>query len=78
MLVSQSFHMYEQGLGLSEVASLMKKYLRVADITKDEARRMDYELGWKTTMPPGWSFETGAVMARLDHAGIELVHDAQA
>ncbi|OYY73677.1 MAG: hypothetical protein B7Y40_08540 [Gammaproteobacteria bacterium 28-57-27] len=78
VLVNQAFHMYEHGLELSEVASLMRKYLRVADITKEEARHLDYDCKMKTRMPSGWSFETGAVTARLDLAGIKLVHDGQA
>ena len=70
--------MYEHGFDLSDVASLMSKYLRVADITKEEAWRMDYECKMKTTMPSGWNFETGVVTARLDQVGIKLVSDGKA
>lgn len=55
-----------------EVAELLGRFLRIAHITPAEARRLDHELGLKTTMPDGWNFETGSVMARLEKAGIKL------
>ena len=56
-----------------EVAVLLGRFLRIAYITPDEARRLDHELNLKTTMPDGWNFETGSVMARLEAADIKLV-----
>jgi len=44
-----------------------------AYITPAEAHLLDIELGLKTTMPDGWNFESGSVMARLEEAGIQLV-----
>jgi hypothetical protein len=54
------------------VADMLEKYLRIAYIAPFEARRLDHELGLKTTMPKRWGFETGSVFARLDEAKIVL------
>ncbi|MHB9118960.1 MAG: hypothetical protein ACYC2R_11895 [Burkholderiales bacterium] len=56
-----------------EVAEILNRFLRIAHITPDEARRLDHKLGLKTRMPDGWNFDTGLVMARLEAGGIELL-----
>lgn len=55
-----------------EIACLLAKHWKIATITKDEAKRLDSELGLKQKMPHGWSFETGDTLARLKIAGISL------
>ena len=56
-----------------DVAKMLEKYWRTAEITREEAHYLDHELGLKTTMPENWNWETGLVEARLIEAGIELV-----
>lgn len=52
-----------------QIAALLQKHWKVAWISKDEARALDK--CYKSVMPSGWNFESGATMARL--AGIELL-----
>jgi hypothetical protein len=51
---------------------MLQRTLKIAHITKEEARNIDFGLGLKTTMPGDWCFETGVVTARLDVAGVKL------
>ena len=57
---------------VAAVATMLQRTLKIAYITKEEARLLDVDLGLKTTMPGDWCFETGAVTARLDVAGVKL------
>ncbi len=59
-------------LSKTEIASLLQKHWRVARITKEEQRRLDYECKLKMSMPEGWVYETGDTLARLKVAKIEL------
>lgn len=72
LLRNRAFEMYWDNKSVHDVAEMLGQFLRVAHISPEEARRLDIELGHKTTMPPGWDFDTGSVMARLAAAGIEL------
>lgn len=58
---------------IDEAANLIEKYLRIALITTEEAKYLDNDLGWKSTMPDGWIFGEGDPLARLEEAGIELI-----
>lgn len=70
----EMFHLSGEGeAAIQSVAKMLQKYLRVAKISKEEAKKIDFVLGHKTKMPDGWNFETGCVMARLDAAGVQLV-----
>jgi hypothetical protein len=62
----------EQKQSQAEVARLLAKHWKVALITKEEQRRLDFELGLKSSMPAGWTFEKGDTFARLNVAGITL------
>lgn len=73
LLRNRAFEMYWDNKTVEDVAKMLERFLRIAHIAPEEARRLDIELGHKTTMPPGWDFETGSVMARLEAAGIELI-----
>jgi hypothetical protein len=73
MLRDHAFKMYWDNRSEADVAKMLSKFLRIANITSAEARHLDHVLGLKTKMPDGWDFETGSVMARLEVAGIELV-----
>ena len=72
MLRNRAFEMYWDGKNVEEVASMLEQFLQIAHITPEEAERIDYHHKWKTTMPTGWNFETGSVMARLTGANVEL------
>lgn len=56
-----------------DVAAMLERFLRIANIHPEEARRLDKEIpGLKQGMPSGWNIETGDVLDRLTMAGIEL------
>jgi hypothetical protein len=77
MLRNHAFEMYWDNKSIEDVALMLEKFLRIAHITSEEARRIDFEHKWKSTMPPGWNFETGSATARLTGAGIELIPTVQ-
>jgi len=64
--------MFWEGKDVGAVALMLQRTLKIAHITKEEARLLDVDLGLKTTMPGEWCFETGEVTARLDKAMIKL------
>jgi hypothetical protein len=72
LIRDQAFKMFWDGKDVGAVALMLQRTLKIAHITKEEARLLDYELRYKTTMPDGWCFETGSVTERLDVAGIKL------
>jgi hypothetical protein len=72
LLRDRAFEMYWEGKTEKEVAEMLGRFLRIAQITPAEAHRLDHELGLKTKMPDGWDFVTGSVLARLEAGGIEL------
>jgi len=77
LLRNRAFEMYWDKKSVEDVSVMLEQFLQIAHITAEEARQLDYEHKWKTTMPTGWSFETGSAMARLTGAGIELVPTGQ-
>ena len=73
VLIAESKRLIREGkLSDDEIAKLLAKHWKVATITKAEAHRLDYELGLKSNMPDGWSFEHGDTLERLNTAGIKL------
>lgn len=81
LLRNRAFEMFWEGKNKKQdiaevekdVAEMLGRFLRIAHITPAEAHHLDHKLGFKKTMPSGWNFENGSVMARLEAAGIELV-----
>jgi hypothetical protein len=63
----------ESVLNDTEIASLRQKHWKIARITKEQAKQIDFGLGYKSTMPPGWRFEFGETLARLNAAEITLL-----
>lgn len=63
----------ERRLTNDEIAALLQKHWKIALILKEQARHIDFDLGYKSRMPDGWSFETGDTLARLQSANITLV-----
>jgi len=73
VLISETCRIIKENkLNDIEIARLLQKHWKIARITKDQARYIDYELGYKSSMPEGWKFETGDTLARLKLANIEL------
>lgn len=71
MIYDECLAMFDRNASVRDVADFIRKYLKIIYISRDEQRRLDYELKLKKTMPEGWKFEEGAnVFARLDKAGI--------
>lgn len=68
-----AFKLFWDNKTVRDVAQMIGRLLRVAHITKEEARRLDYVHHLKDRMPDGWDHETGSVTARLEIAGIELM-----
>ena len=63
----------EQKYTQEELAHALQKNWKVAHITKEEAKFMDFNLKLKSTMPKDWDFMTGRPEIRLEAAGIRLV-----
>ena len=63
---------FDRGRPIEEVAETISSLLKTADITQEEARRLDHELQLRTEMPKGWDWQSGDYMARLRCAGIKL------
>ncbi len=57
-----------------QIALLLQKHWKIAIITKKEQETLDFELGYKSIMPNGWTFETGGTFERFEHANIILLH----
>jgi len=73
VLIEETRRLIKEGkLGDEEIAKLLQKHWKIAFITKDQAKLVDYDLGYKSKMPDGWCFETGDSLARLNEANITL------
>lgn len=55
-----------------QIASLLQKHWKLAFITKNEQRFLDFDLGYKSIMPEGWSFENGDTFERFHRANIVI------
>ncbi len=65
----------ENKLSDAEIAQLLQKHWKIARISKGEAELLDKKKGGldlKSKMPPGWRFETGETLARLQAGKITL------
>lgn len=67
-----AFEMYHKNKSTEDVAKMIGRLLRIAHITREEARMIDHEKKLKTTMPENWDIETGSIMARLEAGNIDL------
>ena len=70
-----AFKMYWNQESVENVARMVGRLLRIAHISKDEAKIIDLELGYKSTMPEGWNPETDSIFRRLEIAGIRLAEE---
>ena len=74
VLIKETKRLLEEGkYEIEEIARMLQKHWKVVMITPEQARFIDYELGYKSSMPDGWNFETGDTFARLIAASINLV-----
>lgn len=62
----------ENKLNDDEIAQLLQRHWKIALITKKQARDIDVNLGYKSSMPRDWCFETGDTFARLKLAEIAI------
>ena len=65
----------EDNLSDDEIAKLLKRHWKIARITKDQAKHIDFKLGYKSSMPDGWNFEEGDTLARLKEANISIISE---
>lgn len=77
VLINESCRLIEQErLSDEEIAKLLQKHWKIVRITPTQANYIDDSkkgLGYKSTMPSGWDFETGDTLARINEAEITIV-----
>lgn len=66
----ECFKIFERGGDVELAAKFIDVHLKVAHITPEERRKLDFEFGLKGRMPDDWS--PGDYLARLAAAGIDL------
>lgn len=62
----------DKGATAEEIAALLDKYLRIVHITPAERCIVDFKLGYRSIMPPGWVFGVDDALQRLVDANITL------
>lgn len=71
-MIEECKRLIKEGMSDELIAPLLEKHWKVAVITKEEQKRLDYDLGWKSAMPPKWRFEDGDTFERFKLAKITL------
>jgi hypothetical protein len=66
-----AFRMYHDGRTEDDVAKMVRRILKIALLTPDEANRVDQK--YKIAMPDSWDYTKDSITARLDEYGIKLV-----
>lgn len=67
--------MLETGATTTDLQHAIIAHLGIVDITREEARFLDFELKLKTVMPRGWRFGVDSPLARIEAAQIALVEN---
>lgn len=67
-----AFNMFWDGKTTTEVATMIGRLLRIAYISKDDARTLDAV--HKDTMPEDWNPESDSILRRLEDQGIQVVN----
>ncbi len=75
VIIDHCIELFRQDRPLPEVAREIRRLLKIASITPEEAHKIDHIFRLKTRMPAGWSVGEGDVYARLQAADIELSQD---
>ena len=74
VLINECFRLIKEAkLEHEQVAYLLRKHWKIVSITKEESRKIDYELGYKSKMPKDWTFEDGDTFERLKMANIDIL-----
>ncbi len=71
MIIDESIKMFNKNYLTEDVAQMIENNLIIIHITKDEQKYLDFELGYKKTMPEEWKFGDDPY-ARLKKALIEI------
>ena len=71
LIDNQAIEMGQQNRSIAEIAQMIATNLAIVRIHKDEAYKLDVELGLRTSMPSGWNFGDD-VFARLQSANVIL------
>lgn len=74
MLCEKAHAMFRDGASIEDVASFLRRFLKIVLISRAEQQRLDNkdQLNLRQKMPDGWSFESGDVFARLAAADIKF------
>ncbi|MDP3777564.1 MULTISPECIES: hypothetical protein [Methylotenera] len=72
VIIDHCILLFEKNTSLEEVANEIRRLLKIAKITREEAEKIDKVLKLKTRMPNGWDVSTGSVLARLEAANIAI------
>ncbi|ACV69808.1 hypothetical protein [Desulfohalobium retbaense] len=76
VLINECFRLIKENkLTYDQISHLLKKHWKIVTITKKESRKLDYYLGYKSTMPTNWSFEYGDTFKRFNIANIKLISE---
>ena len=75
VLISECCRLVREKKTDDEIVPLLMKHWKIVAITKDEQGRLDnkHGLNLKSSMPKGWSFETGDTFERLVEAEIKVI-----
>lgn len=71
-LARECINAINNGAKEGDIAALLEKYLRIVHITPAERRVIDFDLGYRNTMPPDWIFGQDDPFQRLIDANIIL------
>jgi len=63
---------FDAGATVDEIAEILETNLRIVRISREEQIHIDFELGYKSTMPPGWVLGESDPLERLTVGKIVL------
>lgn len=71
LIRNHSYKMFNNGHLIEDVSKMIEENLIIVHITSEEQKYLDYELGYKDTMPDDWTFGQDPYL-RLYRANIDL------
>lgn len=71
-LARECIQAFDRGASVETIVVLLEKYLQIVHITRAERYVIDFELGYRSTMPNNWVFGEGDPHQRLFDAKIVL------
>ncbi len=72
LIRDQVFKMFEEGESVENVGGFLEKNLKIVLITKKESHKLDYQLGFKSSMPSSWKWGDDEFQ-RLKQADIRYI-----